>query len=238
MRPTLTALPAAALLLAAALSSITPAQAQLVDLVNNINLDNIGVQGGWGGSDYWMAQGFSTPSNAAYILSRVDLALNSEAPINGTYAVSLWSATGINGTPGTMLLPISSGNEVSLVSSSPEVRSFNAPSSFELSSGMNYYVVVTADTTSDLSGVHWLDRLDANPAPAATPGTVGGWTLSENLGSTWSSSDATPNLVETTHPFQLAVVVTPVPEPGAYAVIAGLCLVSFAAVRQARRRFA
>jgi hypothetical protein len=204
----------------------TPARAQ-VTIVNDISLTtpNPG-PGGFGGSDNWLAQGFTLPSSTSYTLTSIDLVLSKMAPIAGNFTVSLWSASG-SGSPGSELLSIGTSPVASLPDA-PTEKVFSAPSGLSLTQGATYFVVLTADQTQANSGVLWSDRVEPSPSTSGS-GALGGWSV--NTGSGWPAP-------QNTFPFQMAVVGSPVPEPQAYAVISGVGLVCFAALRKLRRHSA
>jgi hypothetical protein len=209
-------------LLCAALCAGIQTQAQI--LVSDLDPASLG-GGALVASDAYFAQGFTTPSGTTYSLDSISVPLLSSGPGSGTYDVSLWSSAA--GKPSSQALLVSSGNQVSALTGSYVTHTFNS-SAFTLTPSTAYFVVLSASAPSSSSTLVWGDNT-AFPTTTSGPGTLGGWTKSVNQGGSWGN-------VVATFPLQIEVAATAVPEPSAYAVVAGLALVAFGVTRKCIRQ--
>jgi len=213
--------------LAVIVPNVTPARAQTV-IISNLAEPNANNNAGLVGSDSWAAQGFSTPASTSYSLDSVSLKLSRDPSFSGTFIVSFWDASGPAGRPGSQLATISSGN-VGTLTTSPVDYAFPASGAgITLAPSTSYFVVLSASAPFASAGLYWSFPDAQNPGSTG-PGQIGSWTTSANQGASWDFLD--PN-----SPFQIAVSGTAVPEPETYALVSGLVLVGFAALRRLRRK--
>jgi hypothetical protein len=214
--------------LAVIVPNVIPAGAQTV-IVSNLAEPSMNLNAGPVGSDRWLAQGFSTPAGTSYSLDSVSLRLYVAAPFQGTYTVSFWDSSGPAGRPGSQLAAISSGNQVSSLTTSPADYAFPASGAgITLAPSTSYFVVLSASVQYALSGLYWSFPDSATPGSTG-PGQMGEFTESANQGATWDFLSSGP-------PYQIEVSGTAVPEPEMYALVSGLALVGFAAFRRLRRK--
>jgi hypothetical protein len=208
--------------------NVTPARAQTVIISNLAEPNTIG-NAGLAGSDKWFAQGFSTPASTSYSLDSISLKLTRDpSSSSGTFTVSFWDSSG-GGRPGSQLATISSGNQVSTLTTSFDDYAFPASGAgITLAPSTSYFVVLSASAPFANSGLLWIGPDAQNPGSTGV-GQMGGWTSSVNQGASW-------DFLSSDFPFQIAVAGTAVPEPEAYALVSGLALVGFAAFRRFRSK--
>jgi len=209
-------------------SNGTPASAQTV-IVSNLAEPNTIGSAGLVGSDNWLAQGFSTPASTSYSLDSVSLKLARDPSFSGTFTVSFWDSSGPGGRPGSQLATISSGNQVSSLTTSFADYAFPASGAgVTLAPSASYFVVLSASAPFASAGLYWSIPDAQNPGSTG-PGQIGNWTSSANQGASW-------DFLSSDFPTQIAVSGTAVPEPETYALVSGLALVGFAAFRGLRRK--
>jgi hypothetical protein len=219
------------LVIAGVLATCTFTQGQLTVIASDLETDN----GGYGtvGSDKWFAQGFTTPFGTTWSLSSVTLKLAHVNAISSLFDISLWSAGGPDGRPGSQIGVISAGVSSSTLSSALADHTYSSSSALTLNSGTSYFVVLQASQPWASSGLEWaVTTTEQATSPPGVPGVIGGWTRSPADPALYPGETYAWQPLDFSYPFQLAVTASPVPEPAFYAVLFGGGLIAFAAFRR------
>ena len=173
------------------------------------------------------AQRFTTTTNA-YEVDAVALYMQySGTKIDGQYDVIIYDATVTDGTPGTLIQSIATGNLSSLLTTADTPTLFAVNTSVSLNANQDYWLVLQRQmgTTGTLQWSAW---------GSPTGGTNTDSFLSNNAG-TWSNP--VPNSIPSGEYYRMEV--TAVPEPSTYAVLAsGLTVAAIAANRRRVRNSA
>ena len=173
------------------------------------------------------AQRFTTTTNA-YEVDAVALYMQySGTSIDGQYDVIIYDATVTDGTPGTLIQSIATGNLSSLLTTADTPTLFAVNTSVSLNANQDYWLVLQRQmgTTGTLQWSAW---------GSPTGGTNTDSFLSNNAG-TWSNP--VPNSIPSGEYYRMEV--TAVPEPSTYAVLAsGLTVAAIAANRRRVRNSA
>jgi hypothetical protein len=173
------------------------------------NLGQTPVGSGAVGSDSWIAQDFTTGTNAAgYVLNSVQLLMDPALGSPNGFTASIYSSPG-NGAPGIELGTLSGSDPAA-----GGLFSY-AASGLTLSPGTYYYVVLTAATPAAQGAYEW-SAADSFGRITVAPGDP--WTIPDGY---FSSADGSS---WTSHPrgniFQFAVDGAAVPEPGISSLLA------------------
>jgi hypothetical protein len=183
------------------------------------------------GSDKWAAQAFVTGGTAT-TLQNVGLALASDNSALGNYSVSLWSLNPSNGTPGSSLGTITSGNPVSSLTKTLADYFFTLTTPIPLAANTTYFIVLNSTSTAFPDSLLW----GITPSSNSTgPGQIGGWAFSTDSGTTWGTVPPDYNDQTTGSGFPFQIGINAVPEPQTYAILFGLGLIGFAIARHVRR---
>jgi hypothetical protein len=207
------------LVLCAIFPALTSVHGQLI--VSNI--DQTTGTGANVGSDAWFAQQFLTPSDSEYSMTSMSLKLKYELSNTGTYSVALWTTTG--NKPGKLFAPIATDSSLNSLTTSFANYNFTLASPVTLDKNASYFLVVNGNQSTSERGLVWGDTLVLNPPGNLGPGQIGGWTQSNDSGTSWDPVFFGNN-------FEIAVMGTPVPEPQYSAIAASFALIAFVALRQ------
>jgi hypothetical protein len=173
------------------------------------------------GSDYWLAAGFFTGTNAdGYVLDSVQLALADGSGSPSGFTAMIYAQNHI--IPGAVLPGSSLGTlNGSLNPVTSGIYTYTPASSLALSPSTPYFIVLTAGTTV-ANGAYWWNQ------SAFPPGSTGVWGADNAV---LHSSDGISDWFSDPYPYpysglaQFSITATAVPEPRVLSLFAlgGLC---------------
>ena len=160
-------------------------------------------------STQWLGQAFTTPADH-FKITDVSVQLWNADTITGKFDVSIWDNSGTGGTPGVKVADVAAAQLASgLPTASDTVTSWSSLS-FSLNEATTYFLVVSSNSTTALSGSLKFDY---------TSNITGvGFSSAQSVASV-SGGNPTWGTTSTTNPLQIRLQAD-IPEPASLALFA------------------